>query len=234
MSQSVFISRHGQRIDRVVKDWKSLPNSPGQLHLSPHGIEQAKALGRRLRSEGVGRIFVSPFWRTIETAQHVAEQIDVPVCVEYGVCEYLQPKHFPNGLIPRTAEEMKPHFDRIDTSYTTLLHPEGPEDEQRITERTARAINALLEQERDNFLIITHAMSARLMACALLGESREGLRTGIECAVTQLARQGETWELVHDGDEAHLPEDTQVHVKGPSVAQQLAAAKAAEKEREGA
>lgn len=60
---SIWICRHGNRIDFVDPSWKG-----SDPYLSPDGIIQAKETGKRLKDENIQHIFASPFFRTVETA----------------------------------------------------------------------------------------------------------------------------------------------------------------------
>ena len=100
---TVWICRHGNRIDFVDPSWKG--NDP---HLSPDGVIQAKETGVRLRGEGIQHIFASPFLRTLETAHHIAEALDLPVKIEHGACEWMNPEWFPEPpvYIPVEIEDV--------------------------------------------------------------------------------------------------------------------------------
>lgn len=204
MSQSVFLTRHGQRIDAVVKDWKSLPGCPGSLHLSPHGIEQARALARRLAGERVVHIFASPFYRTVQTANVIAELLDVPVCVERGVCEFLQPRYFPGPLVVPPPEELARTFTRVDLSYRSMMDPQPPETEEDCYRRAGEAMRQLAVACGGSFLIVSHGKPIRGMVYGLLG-ARPELNASVECGLTQLSRTTDGWLLEHNGDASHLP-----------------------------
>ena len=74
---AIWICRHGNRIDFVDPSWQGT-----DPYLADDGIVQAKETGIRLREEGIQHIFASPFLRTIETAHHIAEAVDLSVKIE--------------------------------------------------------------------------------------------------------------------------------------------------------
>ena len=73
MPQTVWIARHGNRIDFVNPDWFLTAERPYDPHLSEDGHVQAKQLANRLKGEGISHIFASPFLRTVQTANHAAK-----------------------------------------------------------------------------------------------------------------------------------------------------------------
>ena len=204
MSQSVFLTRHGQRIDAVVKDWKSLPGCPGSLHLSPHGIEQARALAERLAGEQVGRIFASPFYRTVQTANVIAELLNVPVCIERGVCEFLQPRYFPGPMVVTPPEELAKTFQKVDLSYRSIMDPQPPETQEDCYRRAGQATARLVAACGDSFLVVSHGQPIRGMVYELLG-ARPELNASVECGLTELVHTPEGWLLEHNGEDSHLP-----------------------------
>ena len=204
MPRSVFLTRHGQRIDAVVKDWKLLPGCPGSLYLSPHGIEQARALARRLAGEQIGRIFASPFYRTVQTANVIAELLDAPVCIERGVCEFLQPRYFPGPMVVPLPEELAKTFKKVDLSYRSMMDPQPPETQEDCHRRAGQAVARLVAACADDFLVVSHGQPIRGMVYELLGASPE-LNASVECGLTQLVYAPEGWRLKHNGDAGHLP-----------------------------
>jgi len=78
----MILVRHGQshfnvhfavnRVDPGIVD-------PG---LTEEGERQARAAGESLAACGVQRIIASPYWRTLHTAEIIAEALDLPVSIE--------------------------------------------------------------------------------------------------------------------------------------------------------
>ena len=89
---ALLIARHGERTDFVDNAWVDTAPRPWDPPLTPLGVLQGRALGRRLSSftPPVSRIFVSPLGRTVETAAAAAQQLGVTrLCVEPGLAEVL-------------------------------------------------------------------------------------------------------------------------------------------------
>jgi broad specificity phosphatase PhoE len=205
--QVVYFTRHGQRIDAVNKQWKRNPEpgKPQSIYLSPHGIEQARALGRRLAGAGIATIFASPFYRCVETAHHVCEFSGGRIRIEHGVCEYLQPRYFSKPTLGvQPAAKLAKIFPAVDADYRTRLDPRPPESEADLARRTAEAIALLTASHPEPMLIISHGTVIRHMIWALLDDHPE-LNSSREGALTSIRQRDGRWSLEHDGDTAHLP-----------------------------
>jgi broad specificity phosphatase PhoE len=81
----IFLVRH------ATPDWEhnNLPYDiqPGP-RLSPKGEREAEALADFLKSQGVVRLFYSPFERGVRTAQIVASANEIPSVEEEGLAEW--------------------------------------------------------------------------------------------------------------------------------------------------
>ena len=91
MNQTIWIARHGNRLDFVNPEWFNTAERPYDPPLSPDGIVQAQELGQRLVGERIRHIFASPFLRTVQTADRVAQILDLPIKIESGLGEWLNP-----------------------------------------------------------------------------------------------------------------------------------------------
>ena len=91
-SGSVWVVRHGERIDSVEKGWKKTAARPHDPPLTPAGFEQAAATGRALREHRLDAIYTSPFLRCVQTATAIVEAMGPgapPIHVEPGLGEWL-------------------------------------------------------------------------------------------------------------------------------------------------
>ena len=89
---SVWVVRHGERIDAVEKGWKKTAARPHDPPLTPTGFEQAAATGRALREHRLDAIYTSPFLRCVQTATAIVEAMGPgapPIHVEPGLGEWL-------------------------------------------------------------------------------------------------------------------------------------------------
>ncbi len=120
----MILVRHGEshfnvhfsktRIDPGIVD-------PG---LTRHGIEQAKSAATAIGSlNRVQRIIASPYWRTLQTAEIIAETLSLPVSIEplvreraYFACDVGSPRHklsarWPNYEFVGLPERWWPNLD---------------------------------------------------------------------------------------------------------------------------
>jgi broad specificity phosphatase PhoE len=199
-SQTIWICRHGQRIDQVDPTWR---RKNGQdPHLSAAGIRQAQETGQRLQFENISYIFCSPFLRTVETAHYVAEILRVPIFVERGLSEWLNLRWF--DRMPQTipVSELAKQFPRLQTRYESLVTPNYPETAEEAFVRASRTSQALANRCPGNLLLVGHGHSVVGMSWGLLA-GRPRIQAGL-CALVKIERQNGRWHLALNGDTAHL------------------------------
>lgn len=209
--QSIWLARHGRRIDFADPSWARTAERPYDPHLTERGLEQARALGLRLAGEGVRRIFASPFLRTVQTASAVAERIEAPICIEHGAGEWLKADWFSAPPTFPTPREMARRFPRVDPGYRSLVEPDFPESWRQHLQRGAQAARALTDRFEQDFLVVGHAAGIISMVRGLLGNGRVEVGTA-ECSLTMLVRRQGGWRLQLNGDTSHL------HDPGPPSA----------------
>ncbi|TPX64685.1 hypothetical protein SpCBS45565_g05709 [Spizellomyces sp. 'palustris'] len=75
MSTTVYLIRHGERIDHIDPSWSCTASQPYDPPLSPGGIRQACRTGSHLATwhvtSPIRYIFSSPYTRCIETAEEI-------------------------------------------------------------------------------------------------------------------------------------------------------------------
>ena len=83
----MILVRHGQSHFNVhVSVTREDPGivDPG---LTDEGERQAMAAAEALEGQGIGRIVASPYWRTLHTAEIIAERLGLPVSIDPRVRE---------------------------------------------------------------------------------------------------------------------------------------------------
>jgi broad specificity phosphatase PhoE len=208
--RTIWISRHGHREDFIGDAWGDVwhrtaarPHDPALAEL---GVRQATELGQRLRDRGIAHLFASPFLRTVQTAQHVADAIDRTIKVEHGICEWLNPQWYnkPPDFLPLSA--LKQRFDRVDVTYEPRVRPLYPEvnEPTEVWPRVARTLDLLLAQFEGDLLFIGHGSSCAGLVEALAGP---GCGFGMRmCAVTRFTGDRGKWALLDKGCVKHLSE----------------------------
>lgn len=86
MPLTVHLVRHGESQANIDRVFANRPEVPAAL--TPVGIDQARALARRLAAEGVTHVYTSPLQRARETADIIAGVTTVPVTITDALREY--------------------------------------------------------------------------------------------------------------------------------------------------
>jgi broad specificity phosphatase PhoE len=165
-------------------------------------VQQARETGERLRGESIEHIFCSPFARTIETAHHIAEMLDLPVCIEWGVTEWLNPRWFAKAPELATPQERTARFPRVDPAYRSLVSPHYPESAEESFARAGRTARLLAQTYAGNLLLVGHGHSVVGMSWGLL-DDRPKIEAGL-CALVRIGRYDRVWRLELNGDTSHL------------------------------
>ncbi len=120
-SGRIWVARHGERADAADATWEQTAERPFDPPLTPLGFLQAEATGDALCAEPslrVEAIFTSPFLRCVQTASAIASRLGgVPLRVEPGLSEWLNPSWFPEGI---------PIDGRMSTSELARAVEDGP------------------------------------------------------------------------------------------------------------
>ena len=198
--QVVWICRHGNRIDFVDPSWRA--RNGHDPHLSKDGVRQARETGERLQGEGIQLVFASPFLRTVETAHHIAEVLDLPILIEQGASEWLNPEWFAQAPPLVSPGEMAKRFPRVIPDYGSVVIPRYPETAEQAFARAGRAARLLVEKHQASLLFVGHGHSVTGMSWGLLG-SRPDIHTGL-CALIKISRCSDVWRLELNGDTSHL------------------------------
>ncbi|HLP90413.1 MAG TPA: histidine phosphatase family protein [Nostocaceae cyanobacterium] len=205
MSQIVWIARHANRIDFVNPDWFLTAERRYDPHLSDDGMVQAQQLANRLKGEKITHIFASPFLRTVQTANAIAEALNSSIKLETGLSEWLNPEWMteePERLPIAILAEL---FPRIDTSYTSRIAAKYPETHEQVRSRSGQTARCLAaEFFPDDILLVGHGASVLGAAMGLVGEIAKTEVKASLCSLVKVVRNQHEWLLELKGDTAHL------------------------------
>ena len=202
MTQTVWIARHGNRLDFVRPEWFNTAERRYDPPLSNDGTIQAQELAARLKSENIAHIFASPFLRTIQTANEVARVLNLPIKLEAGLCEWLNPNWMDETPQTHPQEFLAQQYPLIDWSYKSYIQPQYPETETRLYERTAKTVKHLVQEYSEDILIVGHGGS-------VLGTTK-GLVPEIPnfkvflCSLTKIVDCNDVWQAEFTADASHL------------------------------
>ncbi|PSF33162.1 histidine phosphatase family protein [Aphanothece hegewaldii CCALA 016] len=202
MSQTIWMARHGNRYDFVNPEWFNTAPRRYDPPLSDDGLIQAQDLALRLQGEKISHIFSSPFLRTIQTAYPVAELLDLPIKLEFGLSEWLNPQWMSNTPQLHFFEMLELNYSRIDWSYTSCVIPQYPESEKLMQQRTALTAKRLVSRFSDNILLVGHKASILGTTVELIG-TEPNINTSF-CALVKIVRKGDKWKMELNGDTSHF------------------------------
>jgi broad specificity phosphatase PhoE len=180
--QTLWLVRHAHRLDFVRPEWFDTAIYPYDPPLSELGHAQAIALAEQLKQAPIDRIYTSPFLRTIQTADPLARILQLPIQLEWGLCEWLcadWTRSFP-ATTPST--QLKEDYHSIDLAYNSLLIPPYPETLEELSSRmNMLSLKLIQANPEQNLLIIAHKGSTLRMATALTGDDT-WLNYDLQCA----------------------------------------------------
>ncbi|MBE9129552.1 MULTISPECIES: histidine phosphatase family protein [unclassified Coleofasciculus] len=208
MSQTVWIARHGNRLDFVHPQWFNTAERPYDPPLSEDGIVQAKELGQRLIGKGIKHIFASPFLRTVQTANQVANRLELPIKIELGLSEWLNPEWMKVEPERLPTDLLQERFPRIDPSYLSCVVPRYPETNEQVLARTRQTAQQLTAAFSDDILLVGHGASVVGTTQGLVGGTPK-VNASL-CCLVKVVRQGEQWVMELNGDTSHLSQTENV------------------------
>ncbi|CAN8062442.1 unnamed protein product [Agarophyton chilense] len=172
MPPTLYLARHGERLDFVDPKWRDTAARPDDAPLTQLGFAQAGKLGELLSAKQVTKIYTSPFLRCIQTATAVQNQLSpkAELNVEPGLCEWL------NGIWYSASEKgpiwLQPHavfeqFPGVNRLYDPLFGYDWnfrgfPESESELLHRCDQTITRITSANRDlpgNILLVGHGSS---------------------------------------------------------------------------
>jgi broad specificity phosphatase PhoE len=211
MSQVIWIARHANRLDFVNPDWFLTAERRYDPPLSDDGMVQAQLLARRLKGEKIAHIFASPFLRTVQTANAVAEVLDLPIKLETGLSEWLNPEWMTEEPERLSISALAVLFPRIDTSYTPRIAAQYPETHEKVRERSGQTARCLAaEFFPDDILLVAHGASVLGAAMGFVGDvAKQEVKASL-CSLVKVVRQGPEWLLELKGDTSHLTQKEEV------------------------
>ena len=205
MSQIVWIARHANRLDFVNPDWFLTAKRRYDPPLSDDGFVQADQLAQRLKGKNIGHIFASPFLRTIQTAHAVAEVLDLPIYLETGLSEWLNPDWMTEEPEKHSLTELLEFFPRIDVSYTPRIAAKYPETKNQVRQRSGQTARCLAQEySPDDILLVAHGASVLGAAMGLVGDVAVAEVKASLCSLVKIVRQKRQWLLELKGDTSHL------------------------------
>ncbi|MBD2304259.1 histidine phosphatase family protein [Chroococcidiopsis sp. FACHB-1243] len=206
MTQIVWIARHANRLDFVNPEWFLTAERPFDPPISEDGKVQAQQLARRLKGENISHIFASPFLRTVQTANYVAEALSLSINLESGLSEWLNPAWMPQAPKRAPLEVLTRMFPRLDTSYISRVAAEYPETGEVALERAGKTARLLAAEFSKDILLVGHGASVVGATMGLVGATAQTEVNAALCCLVKVVRPApeQPWVLELNGDTSHL------------------------------
>ena len=204
MSQTVWIARHANREDFVNPGWFNSAERPYDPPLSADGLVQAGQLAQRLKDSRIAQIFASPFLRTTQTAHILAETLDLPLKLEWGLCEWLNPDWMDSAPETQSLESLAAQFPRIDMGYQSRIKPKYPETEDECMGRAGEIARLLAAESTEDIMLLGHGASVLGMTMGLVAGLAATDINATLCCLMKVVRQEEKWIMELNGDTSHL------------------------------
>ncbi|MFH1455059.1 MAG: class I tRNA ligase family protein [bacterium] len=163
-----LIVRHGEAESNLSDILSSDPKTIN--HLTKKGKEQAKTTGENILKNKINVIYCSPFMRTKETAEIIAEKIGYPKDkIIYDERLYEISQGVFNG---KSDAEYQAFFSTREEKFTKT--PEGGENYEDVKKRMMDFLYEIdSKNEGKNILIISHNTPFWLMFCGTQGLDRQ-------------------------------------------------------------
>lgn len=199
--QTIWVTRHATRIDVVDPTWKRTAVRPFDAHLAEQGEIEARRMAERLSGEAIDVIYASPFLRTVQTATAIAEVLDLPIRLEPGFAECLNPNWFKvvPTLLPAPEAAMGRRFDRLDLDYVSPVKLTRLEQMEDVGVRAGESILRLAATGQ-NILMVGHGGSVHYAVAALRGVPVEEVALSSPASLYKLVRHGERWTSEFEAD----------------------------------
>jgi broad specificity phosphatase PhoE len=202
MPQTLWIARHGNRLDFVHPEWFNTTPLRYDPPLSEDGQIQAQQLAQRLQSEAIAHIFCSPFLRAIQTAHPIATALDLPLNLEAGLGEWHNPDWMTEFPKTHDFEFLQKIYPRLSSHYQSRILPQYPESQTQLCQRFAAIAHQLLNTYSENILLVGHGATAIWITAALVDNAP--MVQAPLCSLMKLVREGDRWHPELLGDTTHL------------------------------
>eukprot|EP00274_Cyanoptyche_gloeocystis_P003696 CAMPEP_0196656708 /NCGR_PEP_ID=MMETSP1086-20130531/19395_1 /TAXON_ID=77921 /ORGANISM="Cyanoptyche gloeocystis , Strain SAG4.97" /LENGTH=256 /DNA_ID=CAMNT_0041989559 /DNA_START=56 /DNA_END=823 /DNA_ORIENTATION=+ len=181
----LYIARHGERVDYINAVWNDDADCPYDPPLSDDGHRHADELGRRVARSvyrdgdkgKIHKIFVSPFWRTLQTAAQANKWIRAPMEVAPELSEHLSGRYFHETPVIESnslPKDVLQHGFQGLVSHGPVVLPPFPEDHDAMLKRAGRAVKQLSTHcvnHGHNIMLVSHAALCTAMIREMVGDA---------------------------------------------------------------
>ncbi len=207
----IYFVRHGEGVHNA-QNLYSLPD----FELTPKGKEQAGGIAERLKHLPIQTLVVSPYKRTVQTANIINEVLGKPVIYSDLAVEVKRPSEIAGKPID------DPDCRKVRKLLDSNLHNPGYHysDEENFFDLKVRAQKFLeymesFQEEFENIAVVTHAVFIKMIVLTILIKEELTPKGFLNAYFTMdLAPSGlsvveknkKGWKLITLNDQSHLGE----------------------------
>lgn len=156
----IYITRHGQVCPTEYFGSTDFPMF--DIPLSDLGKKQAECLAEKLKEmDFKGKIFSSPYRRTMMTANAVAAACDLPIFPDNALREIIKTDEGAQEFEGMTLEQLQKEFPRV-AQGVTLAYPwweKFKDTKETVIERVTCFWEKLLKSDEQEVLLVGHGAS---------------------------------------------------------------------------
>ena len=199
---TIYLTRHGQtewNVQKRMQGW-------GNGELTESGIADAKKLAIRLQDTHIDKMYASTSKRAYKTAEIVRNGRDIPLAKDdifREMCFGDWDGQCVDDVRAACAEELECFWER-----PHLFKREGNESFMDLRERTKKALQMLVEQNKDGdtILLVTHSLFLRTATAIIKQLPTSDIFTQDPPGNTSLTKvifDGEKFTIEYEGDMSH-------------------------------
>ena len=199
----ILLVRHGESAPFAAGVPHPTLDGQGDPALAPHGQVQAEHLARRLASERIDAIYVTPLVRTQETAAPLATATGLSPVVEPDLRE-VHVGEWEAGLFRQRVRERDPIAIEMFERERWDAIP-GAESNESIAARVRAAIDRIAAAHPDGRVVaVAHAGVIGTALSIAAGATPFAFVGGENASISVLVVAGSRWSVRRFNDTAHL------------------------------
>jgi broad specificity phosphatase PhoE len=212
MKTRIYFIRHGETDYNVQHRFQGSTDNP----LNERGLEQASSLWEPMSKISLDTIYVSPYKRTMQTAEQVLAGRSIPLVYEPRLREIHCGQW--EGLDRKQIESRWPGMIELWEHRPDKLQMPDGESFQQVQNRSVDAFKEILEREKGkNTAIVTHMLTIQLIMSQLLNIPIRDVWHMVRLENTSITTidfcSNNEFEVVKWGEDSHLQE----HLRNPYV-----------------
>jgi probable phosphoglycerate mutase len=202
----LLLVRHGQSAPAREGEPFPLVDGQGDPPLTGLGVEQGRAVGRRLARAGVAAVYVTTLQRTRQTAQPLLDATALEARVEPDLRE-VHLGEWEGGVFRQRMAERDPVAVRVYTEERWDVIP-GAEPSGAFAARVRAAVGRIAAAHPDERVVVVTHGGVIGQVLSLASGSRPFAFAGVDNgSLSQVVVAGERWQVRRFNDTAHLPDD---------------------------